>query len=170
MPHQRHTFPIATILTIERISGMLHSLDFKCIPDGSLATGSLCASNTKSRPRCERLSDSKILPERGIVRFPEFRSYLSIRQQEFPHWDMLPVTGYGARLPLLNHFGGEYLLFYNYFGISDSSRMEGNRNTWVLLRIRFKFLGAWRIGWSSARGLVLFTFYTYSRKNFVLYH
>ena len=33
-----------------------------------------------------------------------------------------------------------------------------------------KFLGAWRIGWSSARGLVRFAFYTYSRKNFILYH
>ena len=76
---------------------MLHSLDFKYISDGSLATGSLSASNTKSRPRCERLSDSKILPERGIERFPGFRSYLSIRQQSFPHWDMLLVTGYGAR-------------------------------------------------------------------------
>jgi len=52
------------------------------------------------------------LQERGIVRFPEFRSYLSIRQQEFPHWDMLPVTGYVARLPLLNHFGpGVYFIF-----------------------------------------------------------
>jgi len=62
------------------------------------------------------------------------------------------------------------LLFYNNFGNSESSRMESNRNTWVLLRVRFKFLGAWRIGWSLARGLVRFAFYTYSRKNFILYH
>ena len=76
-----------------------------------------------------------------------------------PHWDMLPVTGYGARLPLLNHFGfGRICFFYNNFGNSDSSRMEGIRNTWALLRIRLKFLGAWRIGWSLARGLILFAF------------
>gem|GEM_PF-2470436 len=134
-------------------------------------SSSFYGSNTKSRPQGGRLSGSKILPERGIVRFPEFRSYLSIRQQQFPHWDMLLVTGYGARLPLLNHFGfGRICFFITTLEIQKSSRMEGNRNTWVLLRVRFKFLGAWRIGWSSARGLVRFAFYTYSRKNFILYH
>jgi len=81
------------------------------IPEPDCARRGAFDENKKPSPEGEGFWDSKILPERGIVRFPEFRSYLSIRQQEFPHWDMLPVTGYGARLPLLNHFGGEYLLF-----------------------------------------------------------
>ena len=60
----------------------------------------------------------------------------------------------------------KFICLYNNWGISKSSRMEGIRNTWARLRIRLKFPGAWRIGWSSARGLVLFAFYTYSREKY----
>ena len=42
--------------------------------------------------------------------------------------------------------------------------LESIWNTWVLLRIRLKFLRAGRIGWSSARGLVLLPSCGYSRE------
>ena len=46
----------------------------------------------------------------------------------FPHWDMLPVTGYGARLPLLNHFGfGRICFFYNNLG--DSEVLEDGKQS-----------------------------------------
>ena len=88
----------------------------------------------------------------------------------------IPALGYASRdrvrseVAVTESFRRGVFAFCNNFGISESSRMESIRNTWARLRIRLKFPGAWRIGWSWARGLVRFAFYTYSRKNFILSH
>ena len=90
---------------------------------------------------------------------------------------VIPALGYASRdlvrseVAVSESYRRGVFHFFNNIGNSDFPRgLESSKNTWVLLRIRLKFHGAWRIGWSSARGLVLFASYTYSRKKFILYH